>query len=49
MMDKIQGKYEDEQIKKAANNLLPPPVKKVNEYALPAEGSGNKFGGFFTN
>jgi hypothetical protein len=49
MMEKIQSKYEAEQVAKAAKNLLPPPIKKANEYALPAAGEGNKFAGFFTN
>lgn len=47
MMEKIQSRYDEEQKAKAAKSLLPPPKKSKNDYALPKEGEGNKFAGFF--
>ena len=47
MMEKIQSRYDEEQISKASKSLLPAPKKAKNEYALPKEGEGNKFAGFF--
>lgn len=47
MMEKIQSRYDEEQISKASKSLLPAPKKSKNEYALPKEGEGNKFAGFF--
>lgn len=47
MMEKIQSRYDEEQISKASKSLLPAPKKSKNDYALPKEGEGNKFAGFF--
>ena len=47
MMEKIQSRYDEEQRSRASKSLLPPPKKVKNDYALPTEGEGNKFAGFF--
>ena len=46
-MEKLQVRYDEEVIKKAEKDGRPLELKKVDANALPKEGEGNKYAGFF--
>jgi hypothetical protein len=46
-MEKLQVRYDEEVILKAEKDSLAVVAKKKAASALPAEGEGNKFAGFF--